>query len=385
MPSPLRIGVIGLGQRGLQHLAALWQLQQEGAVEIVALGDAFPANLTVEKLGQYVPGLPAESIERTTNTQSLINADLLDALYIAIPPNVHKGEVVAAAQAGIHLFVEKPMSLFLDEALEMENAIREAGVISTVGFQQRYDSQHEALHDFLADKPVVMACYTLHAPIESHSVKHTFTETVGGPSNRVWTASRAWSGGTVVEGGIHPLDLWRYWFGDVTWVQANYIHRPEAEIYDGADNPYAYSANFGFANGAVGVMTLSRLRRVFASYGDHQVLWNEGRVQLENDALTAFHYDGDYPPAQRPAAEAVRHQLHGKNTNNTTYEIAAAFARAVQENRQELLRSSFSDAMNSLAAVIAANVSDDLGGVRVEIEELMISKKYASQRKKIVG
>ena len=385
MSFPIRIGVIGLGQRGLQHLAALWQLQQEGALEIVALGDAFAANLTPEKLGQYVPGLPAESIERTTNTRSLINADLLDALYIAIPPNVHKGEVVAAAKAGIHLFVEKPMSLFLDEAIEMDNAIREAGIISTVGFQQRYDSQHEALHNFLADKPVVMACYTLHAPLESHSVKHTFTETVGGPSNRVWTANRAWSGGTVVEAGIHPLDLWRYWFGDVEWVQAQYIQRPPAEIFDGADNPYAYSANFGFANGAVGVMTLSRLRRVFASHLDHQVLWNEGRVALERDNLTAFRYDGDYPPAQNPAPEAVRHLLHGKNTKNTTYEIAAAFVRAVAEKRQELVRSSFSDAMNSLAAVIAANISDELGGARVEIAELMSSDKYATQRQKIMG
>lgn len=383
MPTPLRIGVIGLGQRGLQHLAALWKLQQEGAVEIVALGDAFPANLTPEKLGQYVPGLPAESIERTTNTRSLINRELLDALYIAIPPNVHKNEVVEAAQAGIHLFVEKPMSLFLDEAIEMDNAIREAGIISTVGFQQRYDSQHEALHDYLQDKRVVMACYTLHAPIEAHNVKHTFTETVGGPGNRVWTANRAWSGGTVVEAGIHPLDLWRYWFGDVEWVQAHYLHRPPAEIYDGADNPYAYSANFGFANGAVGVMTLSRLRRVFASHGDHQVLWNEGRAVLERDELTAFYYDGDYPPVQPPAPETLRHPLHGRNSRDTTYEIAAAFARAVQEQRQELLRSSFNDAMNSLAAVIAANISDELGGVRVEIEELMRSEKYAAQRAKM--
>jgi len=374
--------MIGLGQRGLQHLAALWQLQQEGVVEIVALGDAFPANLTVEKLNQYVPGLPAANIERTTNTQSLINADLLDALYIAIPPNVHKNEVVAAAQAGIHLFVEKPMSLYLDEAIEMDEAIRAAGVISTVGFQQRYDTQHEALRNFLADKPVVMACYTLHAPIESHSVKHTFTETVGGPSNRVWTANRAWSGGTLVEAGIHPLDLWRYWFGDVTWVQAHYIQRPPHEIFDGADNPYAYSVNFGFANGAVGVMTLSRLRSVFASYGDHQVLWNEGRVRLENDALLAWYYDGVYPPAHRPQETEVRHQIHGPNVNDTTYEIAAAFVRAIKENRQELVRSSFTDAMNSLAAVLAANVSDDLGGARVEIDELMHADKYADFRAK---
>ncbi len=380
MPAPIRIGVIGLGQRGLQHLAALWKLEQEGALEIVALGDAFPANLTTEKLGKYVAGLPAESIERTTNTRSLINPDLLDALYIAIPPNVHKGEVVAAAQAGIHLFVEKPMSLYLDEALEMERAIREAGIISTVGFQQRYDSQHEALHGFLADKQVVMACYTLHAPLEAHSVKHTFTETVGGPGNRVWTANRAWSGGTIVEAGIHPLDLWRYWFGDVAWVQGHYIQRPAHEIFDGADNPYAYSVNFGFANGALGVMTLSRLRRVFASHPDHQVLWNEGRLSLERESLTAYHYAGDYPPAQTPKPDEVRHLLHGKNVKDTTYEIASAFVRAVAEKRQELVRSSFGDGMNSLAAVIGANISDEMGGVQVELNDLLTSDRFATFR-----
>ncbi len=48
------------------------------------------------------------------------------------------------------------------------------------------------------------------------------------------------------------------------------------------------------------------------------------------------------------------------------------------------MRSSFTDAMNSLAAVLAANVSDDLGRARVEIGELMNSEKYTAYRKKIV-
>jgi len=40
--------------------------------------------------------------------------------------------------------------------------------------------------------------------------------------------------------------------------------------------------------------------------------------------------------------------------------------------------------MNSLAAVLAANISDDLGGVRVEIDELMSADKYAAYRKKMM-
>jgi predicted dehydrogenase len=41
----------------------------------------------------------------------------MDALYVCIPPNVHQGEVVQAARAGIHLFLEKPQSLFHGKAI----------------------------------------------------------------------------------------------------------------------------------------------------------------------------------------------------------------------------------------------------------------------------
>lgn len=381
MTDSVRVAVLGLGQRGLQHLRALWTLQEQGAVRITALGDAFEANLGPEKLSEYVPGYQPDGIFHTTNFDELL-AQPADALYICIPPNVHQGQVVQAAKAGRHLFVEKPMSLYLDEALEMEAAIEQAGVLSTVGFQQRYDRRHEAVHQLLQGKRPVMACYTFHGALEGHNVKHHQTEASGGPVNRVWTASRAWSGMTVVEGGIHPLDLWRYWFGDVAWVQADYQHRPPEEIFDGADNPYAYSAQFGFANGAIGTMTLSRLRKVYANFADHQVLWTEGRVVIDGGGATAFHYDGPYPPAQPPAAEDVRHTLYEGRGGDSTYEISRAFVQAIAENRPELIRSPFHDGMNSLAAVLAANVSDALGGQRVEIGELLTGDDYAQFRRK---
>ena len=116
------------------------------------------------------------------------------------------------------------------------------------------------------------------------------TETVGGPTNRIWTASRAWTGTTAVENGIHTLDLWRYWLGDVDWVQANYVNRLPNEIIEGADNPHSYNIFFGFENGVVANMALSRLRRVYNTYLDHQILWNEGRLVLDPDEFVSYHY-----------------------------------------------------------------------------------------------
>jgi len=215
MTVPVRVALMGLGQRGLQHLKSLWALQEEGVVQITVLADAFAANLDPGKIRNYVDGFRPEGILYTTSFDELLGREQ-DALYVCIPPNVHSGEVVRAAQAGLHLFVEKPMSLYLDEALEMEAAIAEAGVFCTAGFQQRFDGRHEAVRSHLREgRRPLMACYTYHGALEGHNVKHHRTELQGGPGNRVWTANRAWSGMTVVEGGIHLLDLWRYWLGDV--------------------------------------------------------------------------------------------------------------------------------------------------------------------------
>lgn len=227
-----------------------------------------------------------------------------------------------------------------------------------------------------------MACYTFHGPLEGHNVKHHQTELEGGPQNRVWTANRAWSGMTVVEAGIHLLDLWRYWMGDVEWVQAHYLHRPRREIIDDADNPYAYSVLFGFAGGAIGTMTLSRLRKVFTSHADHQLLWTEGRAVIDRNGVTVYDYDGQYPPPQTPSPASVTRALFAGDSEDGTLAISRNFVRALAENRPEIIRSPFSEGMNSLAAVLGANVSDELGGERVDVRQLLHQDRYAEFRRK---
>ena len=132
MPKPIRVGLLGIGQRGLQHLNMLWNLQEEGLVNVVALGDAFEENLGEEKIGRYVKGFRIGEIGTYGTFDEMLAGREMDALYVSIPPGVHDREVVRAAGADIHLFVEKPMSLYMDEATEMEQAIDGSGVLCAV-------------------------------------------------------------------------------------------------------------------------------------------------------------------------------------------------------------------------------------------------------------
>ncbi|MCC7260949.1 MAG: Gfo/Idh/MocA family oxidoreductase [Candidatus Latescibacteria bacterium] len=379
MAAKLRVGIVGLGQRGLQHLEALWRIPR---AQVVALCDPFPENLAEEKLRRFVPGFSLSGVATSNRFEQLLETGL-DAVYFCIPPGRHQGELVRAAEQGLHIFAEKPVSLFLDEALEMERAIRRAGVVGTVGFQQRHDSWHLAIRDFLRDKRLVMLTQVTNGTLESHSIKHTRTEEMGGPANRVWAANFAWSGSTVVEAGIHPLDLMRFWAGEVVWVRANYIPRAPEDIVDGGDNPCGYTVTFGFESGAVATLNLTRLRQTFWGDSYQDIAWDHGHLKIEAEGPVAYYYDGPYPPPEGKVDQsALRHVLPTPPRGDTTLAIGQAFVEAARSGDTSPLLNTFASSMNSHSAVLGANVSHQLGGEKVELGELLHHPKYAAFRKK---
>ncbi len=366
-----RVGILGVGQRGLQHLAALWRLQEMGLVRVTALGDMYPPNLEEAKIRRHVPSYRQGQIRCHTAFESLIVDGELDALYVCIPPNRHNGEVVQAADRGLDLFVEKPMSLRLDEALAMDAAIARNGVLAAVGFQQRYDGWHAAVREFLSEKRIVMATMVHTGSVESHNEKHTPTEALGGPASRVWTAFQEWSGSSAVEAGIHQTDLMRYWCGEIESVQARYVARDAPLVETEGDNPMAYSVTYAFANGAVGHLIMSRLARVFHQEDYLHVLWDHGHLSIESHGPVAFYYEGAYPPPSTPPTESLQHPLCTADRGDSTLEINRAFVEAVSRKDPSPIRSPFRDALHSLAAVLGANASSERDGERVFLADLL--------------
>jgi len=205
---------------------------------------------------------------------------------------------------------------------------------------------------------------------------------MGGPSNRVWAANYAWSGSTVVEAGIHQVDLMRSWCGDIEWVQATYVHRDPEDIQDGGDNPYGYTVTFGFEGGAVGNLILTRLRRVYSGEGYQSVLWDHGQLRFEGDGLVAYYYDGPYPPSERPSMEALRHPIAMPPRISPVEAINRAFVEAVITGNPGRVKSTFHSSMNSLTAVLAANASDQLKGERIYLNSFMEAPRYERFREK---
>ncbi len=380
--APLRAAVLGLGQRGLQHLHALWQLQTEGAVRIVALADPRPENLEAEKLRGFVPGYEPDGIGLFTSFEELMRTPQINALYLCIPPGFHAGEAVEAARCGMHVFVEKPMSLYLDEALSMEMAIATAGVVAAGGFQRRYEAAATAAHEFLRNKRMVMVTMVSEGFLEMHSVKHTDTARRGGPRDGVWEKHSTWYGTSVDEAGIHQTDLMRYWRGDIEWVQAAYVPREEDDIHDGGDNPYAYTVTYGFESGAVGNLRMSRLRKVYRSASYQIAMRDHGQLTLDPEGPVAHYYEGHYPPQSKPAPEDLRPPLPLPEAEDSTLAINRDFITAATAGDKSGLRSSFAGTMNSLVGVLAANVSHELNGERIYLKAFASERRFAPYRQR---
>ncbi len=171
MPDRVRIGVVGCGLIAqVMHLHYLNELSAR--FEIAAVCD-------------ISPGLAAGCAERFgahrayTDWEALLE-DRLDAVMI-LTSGDHAPIALAAARAGLHVFVEKPMALSSQSAEAVVRAAASAGVQLMVGMMKRYDPAYERLSALLrnVDDVRLVRVTTLESPLEPYVAHYPMLS--GGP------------------------------------------------------------------------------------------------------------------------------------------------------------------------------------------------------------
>ncbi len=131
----LRIGIIGCGWIAGCHMESY--LRQPD-VEIVAGADLVPGKAKAF-FEQY--GLTDVKTDYASDKEMLADKSLkLDAVSICTYNRQHAGPAIAALKAGIHVLLEKPFTVTLDEAVEVMKAEKESGKVLSIGFQPRMDA-----------------------------------------------------------------------------------------------------------------------------------------------------------------------------------------------------------------------------------------------------
>ena len=135
--SPVRLGVVGSGWIGAFHAQSI-ALRVPGAV-LAAICDPQPG------AAERVAG-PLGVARTYLDVKDLLNDDDIDGVIISSPAFTHTDLVVAAAEAGKGIFVEKPMALTLADADRAIAAAASAGVPLQVGFNRRFAPDFASAH-----------------------------------------------------------------------------------------------------------------------------------------------------------------------------------------------------------------------------------------------
>lgn len=134
---PVKVGVIGAGIFGVNHLNAFRQLGYLGVAELVAVAEVN------EKRAEWVEENYKVPVYRDYN--EMLDKAGIDAVTVVTPDHLHKQAVLDAAAHGKHVLVEKPLDVTVEGCREMIDAAKKAGILLQVDFHKRYDPEHMAM------------------------------------------------------------------------------------------------------------------------------------------------------------------------------------------------------------------------------------------------
>lgn len=196
--SSLGMAVVGLGSLSEgQILPALQETQRWRLAGLVS-GD-------LAKAGDWGQphGVPETGLYTYETFDRIADNPAIDAVYIALPTALHAEFAVRAAQAGKHVFCEKPMAVSVAECQAMIEASRSAGKYLGIAYRCRYEPHHLEL--------MRLAREEVYGKVKLINVKIGFPPS--GPDD--WRLKRSLAGGgALMELGIYGVQAARYIAGE---------------------------------------------------------------------------------------------------------------------------------------------------------------------------
>jgi predicted dehydrogenase len=272
----LHVGLIGAGNISGTHARACSGLPDVRVAAVYAPTRAHAAQLAAEAGATVCDTLEALLAHRP-----------LDMVAIGSPSGLHAEHGIAAARAGLHVLVEKPIDITSERADALIAASTECGVTLGVIFQDRFKPGVRRLKAIVDDG-------RLGAPVLA-SARVKWYRPPSYYSGSAWRGTRALDGGgALINQAVHTVDLFLWLFGPVRRVYGKAATRLHAiEVED------TVVATLEFASGALG--TIEATTAAYPGYARRlELTGSNGTAILDGNALVAVDLrDGSPASAER--------------------------------------------------------------------------------------
>jgi predicted dehydrogenase len=217
--SELRIGIVGLGWVAGAHLDTFKSVKGARVAAVCSRRKQDPREL------EKRVGVP---VKLYADYAAMLRDPEIDVIDICTPHPLHPEQAIAAAEAGKHLIIEKPIALRYEDALAVRKAIRRAGVQACVCFEWRFCAQARMIRSLLQQGLLG----------ELHYGEVDYFHAIGPDVGQFsWNVKKEWGGSSFLTAGCHAVDALLGFMGDVVDEVTCYGARSKNEQFA----PYEYS------------------------------------------------------------------------------------------------------------------------------------------------
>ena len=327
----VRIGLIGCGGRSNSHRQSFLKMND---VQVVAVADPIEER-RMAAAQQFGVSRIYKDYDELYEHES---KDTLDAVVICIEPTAHSSSETHAIDLGLHFLVEKPVTMDIEQARDIARRVKEKGIITSVGFQDRYLKLTDMIREELKKHKKGGLVYGAW---------------IGGIPGVWWWQKKSTCGGQLVEQNIHLADELRYLFGEPLSVYATSsvgIVEPGINASAEYDTDDHSTAVIRFPNNVTATLVSACYSR---SGRPHSGLV----ITLEDMVI-------DYRLRNNLIFETAEYTYDVKREPiDHTFYLDEAFIHAVKTGDTSLIRSDYEDALKTHELVFAANRSMESGQV----------------------
>jgi len=291
----LNFGLIGCGGLGRVHAACIAKIPEARFIAYADKREAAAQSTLRDFGGDYA----------TTDIDRVLSDRDIQAVYICTWHDTHASLAIAAARAGKHIFIEKPLAVSLEECEAVAEAVQRSGVILMPAFKMRFYPLIQKAHEFIPQPQVLVgqmmdnrwgddnwAQDPVRGGANVHSQGCHTTDILrylaGSEPKRVWAA-----GGTMTHPGHPCIDQCvasiAFQNGHVaSWIQG-----------DAALGPFTSKFFFGLFGNGRSVQLHDRLKK--ATFYDGRETWTEERSEEEGFQLENHEFVNALREGREPA------------------------------------------------------------------------------------
>ena len=272
--------------------------------------------------------------------EEILNDRSIEAIVNTTPNSAHLETTVAAAKAGKHVFLDKPIANTIEDARGLTQACRRAKVVLALGYQRRRESHFRWIKQHIGEFGRLV-----------NAESNISRDRLGKIDLNSWRyTAEGMPGGVMLQIGIHYTDVLEYLLGPVKAVSGQFVR-----LVLPGDNPDVASLIMEHENGA-----LSTLNASYASASEYYLMNVYGKER------TAFY---DMASGLRILKRGeTKAQAVACAENDTIVEELEEFMRAV---RGEIAPEMDGEKSTASLAVILAGIKSAREGRRVEVKELL--------------